>query len=131
MNIMNIMNTTNTTNISMECFLNRLDIYFYNIVLAKTLDDKSKSFNKLINLLKYCKMTLDFVDYVYSRDKTLLTNIIDTLNKPSLIMLSYDLDAIGKAIGIPENSKIVYYTGSFHIEYSSPTLSSTSSCEWS
>ena len=115
----------------MRNFLNRLDIYYYNIVISKSLDQKAKALNKVINMLRYCRMTLDFVDYFYSHDHELLLNIINVLNKPSLILLTYDLEAIGKAIGIPDGSIIVGYNDLFHIEYLSPTQSTHSSCEWS
>lgn len=117
----------------MEIFLNRLDICFNNALLTEKKELKESSLNKVLILLRYCRMTVDLINYLYSINKNTFIDFIYQCDKPSLILLTYDLEAIGKAIEIPDNTYIAFYNNSFHIEYipNSPKSDSSSiNDEW-
>lgn len=114
----------------MEYFLNRLELCYYNILLTDRIEQKLTTLNKTCTLLKYFRITMDMFNYLYTLDSELFMNFINNCKKSSLILLTYDLQAIGKSINIPENTYLTY-NGSFHIEYVPTDISSDSShSEW-
>lgn len=99
--------------------------------MARSIDQKTSLLNKVMNVLRYCRMTMDFVEFIHSREPYSFEDIMKKLDKPSLVLLTYDLSAIGDAIKIPEGTFISNQNGSFFIEYTSPVCSSASSDKWS
>lgn len=116
----------------MEIFLNRLEILFCNAVLSKKVDQKEIILNKVLNLLKFYRIITDLMNYLYSYNPELFQEFLIKFNKPSLILLTYDLNAIGKAIVLPEDRYLTFYNNSFRIEYkpTSPTSQSSNYSEW-
>lgn len=117
----------------MDIFLNRLDICFNNALLMKKMEQKEVALNKILILLRYCRMTTDLVNYLFTLNKDAFLEFIGTCDKPSLILLTYDFEAIGKAIQIPNNTYITFHNNAFHIEYIPDSPKSDSSSihsEW-
>lgn len=118
----------------MNQFINRLEISFCNLVLTKNINQKELILNKTLVLVGYYRMLIDLMNYLYSFSPELFQEIITRFSKPSLILLTYDLQAISKAIGLSDDSYIIYDNNSFHIENKqiSPRSDSTHSIhsEW-
>lgn len=118
----------------MENFLNRLDVCFYNALLTNKIDQKEKIINKVFTLIKYCRMTTDLINYLYTFNNDTFSQFIKTCEKPSLILLTYDLEAIGNAINIPSTMYLLFRNNSFYIDYKpiSPNSNSSNSIhsEW-
>lgn len=118
----------------MEIFLNRLDICFNNAVLTKKVDQKEKILNKVLMLIRYSKMTTDLINHLYIENPEMFLGFINNLKKPSLVLLTYDLEAIGKAIHIPDEMYIVINNNTFHLDFkpTSPNSDSSTSIhsEW-
>lgn len=119
----------------MDLYYNKIDIGYYNMVITKKVDQKVLILNKLLNLLKCNRNTNDLINYIYSINPKNFIEFIKLINKPSLIMLTYDLIEIGKFIEIPENTCITYSNNAINIEYisedSPKSILSDYSCkEW-
>lgn len=110
----------------MEIFLNRLDICFNNAILTKDIKQKEVVLNRVLLLLRYFKLTMDLFDSLYKINSESYMKFINSC-KPSLILMSYDLISIGKAINIPDNMYITYTNNSFYIEYTPTSPKSESS----
>jgi hypothetical protein len=118
----------------MNAILNKLEISYYNIIFTKKIDQKENILNKTLSLLKYYKILLDFINYIYLINPILFQDYLNKINKPSLVLLTYDLDSIGNSIGLPEDMCLSFYNNAFHVEYkpTSPKDDSTDSLhsEW-
>lgn len=118
----------------MDHLLNRLEISFCNLTLTKNIDQKEAILNKALVLIRYYRIVTDLMHYLYSINPELFQEFITKFNKPSLILLTYDLEAIGKAIGLSNDNYIVFRNNTFHVEYKpiSPKSDSTHSIhsEW-
>jgi len=118
----------------MEGFLNKLDICFNNALLTKKTEQKMVILNKILPLLKCCRITTDLFNYLHSLNNELFLNFILNCKKPSFILLTYDLISIGNAINLSEDMYIVYYNNLFYAKYKpkSPISDSTGSIhsEW-
>lgn len=100
----------------MEYFLNRLDICYNNVLLSKKIEQKELILNRVLGLLQYCRMSLDLINFLHESSDNFI-EFINSINKPSLILMTYDLEMIGKSIGLPNNLFIAYYNNLFHIDY--------------
>lgn len=118
----------------MEAFLNRLEISYCNINLCKNVNKKEVLLNKVLAMIKYYRLLMDFITYLHIFNPEDLQEFITKLNKPSLILLSYDLNAIGKAVKLSDDFLLTFHNNAFHVEYKpiSPTSDSTHSLhsEW-
>lgn len=115
----------------MEHFLNRLDIFYYNLILTNDINKKELILNKILLLLQHFRITMDMFNFLHKAYPQIFIDFINQCGKPSLILMVYDLNAIGKAIGIPDNTYICTTYNSFRIEYNNVTESIDSSDgEW-
>ncbi len=118
----------------MEQFLNRLDILFYNTIITKNIEKKELLLNRVLNFIRYHRILTDMINYLYMSDKDTFEQFIDKINKPSLILLTYNLENISKKIKLPDNYYIIFSNSSFHIINNtpiSPTMSNKSiHSEW-
>ncbi len=115
----------------MEYFLNRLDICYYNAIITKKIEQKESILNKVLYLIQYCKMCVDLINFLH----TTSTDFIDFINhidKPSLVLMTYDLELIGKSINLPDNLYINYHNNTFIIEsrVTSPLSIHSDDSEW-
>lgn len=101
----------------MEYLINRLDICYNNLLLTKRSEQKEKILNKILLILRYCKIATDLVNYLYLIDKDNFYKFMKVFDKQCLILMIYDLQAIGEAINIPDGTTLEFYNNSFHIDY--------------
>ena len=95
----------------MDIFLNRLEICYYNALMAKNIDIKARVLNRLPIILMYSKYITDLFYLLHKRNAKLFDDM------PYLVLLTYDTVAIGEAIKIPVSSQLTYEDHTFKIDY--------------
>lgn len=117
----------------MDHFYNRLSICYNNAILTKDITHKETILNRVLKLLKYFRIDSSLFNYLHTTDPKSFNDYLITIKKPYLILLTYDLDAIGQSINIPSDAYISYYDNAYHITYLDEIeshLSSRSGNEW-
>lgn len=117
----------------MDIFLNRLEMIYYNTLITKRIEKKEILLNQLIILVKYNRQFTDIINYIYSLDKDLFNEYINKINKPYLILLTYDLQGIADSINLSNDTFISIENNSFHVNFKplSPCSDSSSlHSEW-
>jgi len=118
----------------MNQLLNRLEIMLCNLILTKNINHKELILNKTLSSIKFYKILTDLMQFLYLFDPELFNEFIVKFDKPSLILLTNDLTAISKAIGLSDDYYILYNNNTFHVEYklSSPKSDTSHSIhsEW-
>lgn len=108
----------------MESLLNRLNLCFTNINLTTNTSQKIKILNKTLFIIKHYKPLMDILDYIHRLNPILFNEYIKNIGHPCLILMTYDLDAIGMFINLPFNSYIRYNNGLFKLFTTSTPITS-------
>ena len=116
----------------MNQILNRLDISFHNLTLTQNNIKKEEILNKVYNMMKCYRFLTDFINHLYMCNSKVFQEFLININKPSLILLIYDLQTIGSSINLSTDTYLTFYNNLFHIEYkpNSPKSNSSIHSEW-
>lgn len=100
----------------MESYLIKLEINYCNLINSKKISKKENILNNILNIIKYNRALTDFINYLYCNNEEFFNNLIETYNKPSLVLLLYDIKVIEKLINLPQNFHLLFYDNLFHID---------------
>jgi hypothetical protein len=93
----------------MNSFFDRLEICYYNLLLTKDNVIREKVLNIILIMISYYPIFI--IDVVYNLNKKMFIDMINNCNKPYLLFLTYDLEAISELLSF----KIAYYNKQFYI----------------